>query len=530
MLLLSRGQLAEFKFIFVSEGNVYDPTSSSTPRDILFSIVRGGIGDGPIVDGPFSYLNQSATPNPDANIVKQGSSTFIFNYKVPTSLFQGVYSIVAQTTDAFGGTAITSSFQVKGDPITLSPVIISSEKSTITNYKPTYDELNAGNTSTILLIGHADGIEINNPIKIRSVQSAIDLLGADIKSPLLRGVLDAYSAGARDIVICAAAPMSEYVDGFSDRTVSTTLFDLNSATPNSYTFYEKYSDRLQDTYSLIKDLDFIDIVVPLEISMIKTGDIDFITQLGDYLQEFHNHSGYVQIGIIGSRTGGVLNSDVSLLESNSVITNKLTTYSYGNMSSDRGRFIIPIYGEAVFQHKEITSSYTSSIAAAYAGLLASTPLNRSVIRTRIPGAASVYGVDLTQSEYNRLEAIQINTIYRGKKTRRSVPYEVYISNEYTMAHPNSTLSKAAQMRLVARVVSQVRELSYQAVGRLGYDAYSDMVRNLLQAYKQDGVIVDYSFNIEVSPNSKSSIIVYIELLSALGLKKIDFAVATGPGA
>lgn len=530
MLLLNRDQLAEFKFIFVSENNIYDPTVAATPKDIYFSIVRGGIGNGPVIDGPFSYLNQSATPNPDANITKENSGVFTFNYRVPQNLFEGIYSIIAQTSDSFGNISITSAFQVKGDPITLSPVIVSSEKSTITNYKPTYEQLNAGNTSTVLLIGHADGIEINNPIKIRSIQSAVDLLGADMMSPLLRGVFDCYAAGARDIVICAAAPMSEYVDKYSDRTISTTLFDIDSATPNSNTFYEKYYERLEVTYSLIKDLDFIDIIVPLETSLIKTDGIDFISQLADYLGEFHNNSGYVQLGIIGTRTGGIISSDIELLENNSIIANKLTTYSYGQISSDNGRFIIPVYGEAVFQHKEITSAYVSSIAAAYAGLIASTPLNRSIIRTRLPGAASVFGADLTQSEYNRLENIQVNSIYRGKKTRRSVPFEVYITNEYTMAEPTSTLSKATQMRLISRVVSQVRELAYQSLGKFGYDVLSDKVRSLLKQYKDDGIIIDYSFKVEVNSNISGSIVIYLELLSSLGLKKLDFAIATGPGA
>lgn len=531
MLVLSRGQSAEFKFIFVSEGDIYDPTSAATPKDIYFSVIRGTYGNGPVIDGPFSYLNQPATPNSDIYIIKEGTSTFIFNYKVPFNLFEGQYTIIAQTSNDLNSLSISSPFQVKGEPITLSPVIVSSEKSAITNYKPTYDQLNSGNTSTVLLIGHADNIELNVPTKIRSIQSAIDLLGADMKSPLLRGVFDAYSAGARDIMICASAPMSEYVEKFSDRNVSTTLFDLNVATPSEYTFYEKYYERLTETYSLIKDLDFIDIIVPLEVSMIKTNGIDFITQLGNYLGEFHNQTGYIQMGVIGTKTGGINPSDIELLESNTVIEDKLTTYgSGGQISSDNGRFIIPIYGEAVFQHQQLAISYTSSVSAAYAGLLASTPLNRSIIRTRLPGATSVYGNDLTQSDFSRIENIQINTIYRGKKTRRFVPFEVYISNEYTMAYPNSTLAKAAQMRIIANVVSQVRDYCYQSLGKFNYDSLSDKIRNLLNNLKDNRIIIDYSFNIEIEYNNPGSIIVYLELLSSLGLKKLDFTVATGPGA
>lgn len=529
MLQVYRGQSVQFKFIFVSEGNIYDPTSQDPPVDIIFTIIRGDYGTGPIIDGPYSYNNQ----NPESNISIElnHSYEFTFNYVIPQTLFEGVYSVLARTTDAFGPIAITSQFQLKGDPITLSPVVISAEKSAITNYRASYEDLAGSNTATILLIGHADGIEINNPIKVRSIQSAIDLLGANLQSPLMRGVFDAYAAGARDIVICAAAPMLEYISDYSNRTTSTTMFDLEAATPTSQTFYEKYYDRLEETYSLIKDLDFIDIIVPLETSIINTGGIDFITQLADYCADFHNSTGYVQIGVIGSRSGGLSASDVELLEDNLVLTNKLTQYnSSGSIVSDSGRFVVPVYGEAVFQHPQIKTSYVSNLAASVAGMMASTPLDMALIRTRVPGATYVYGSDLSQQEFRRLENIGVNTIYRGKKTRRSVPFEVYLSNEFTLAKSNNTLSKATQMRLIAAVVNQVREYSYQAIGRFGYDLLVDKVKSYLLKLKSDKIIIDFSLNVEVKSTSTANIIFYIELLSSLGLRKVDFSIATGPGA
>lgn len=530
MLIVSRGQSVQFKFIFISEGNIYDPTASSTPVDLYFSVIRGEYGSGPIIDGPYSYLIQEENPSGPTYIEKSNSKEFTFYYQIPDKLYEGIYSVIAQTTNSTGNLNISTKFQVKGEVSTLSPIVISPNKSTVVNYKPSYEQLNSNNTSTILLIGHANGIEFNNPINVRSMQSAIDLLGADLSSPLLRGVFDAYAAGARDIMICATAPMSEYVDKYSDRNTSNTLFDRNAATPSEYTFYERYYERLEETYSVIKDLDFIDIIVPLETSIIKTGGVDFITQLADYCADFHNTTGYVQIGVIGSRSGGVTSSDIDLLEANSVLTDKLTTINMtGQTSSDNGRFVIPVYGEAVYQHDQIKTSYVSSIAASLAGMFASRPLNMGLIRTRIPGAMSLYGADLSQSEYQRLDDIGVNTIYRGKKTRRSVPFEVYLTNEYTLSDPESTLHKAAQMRLVALLVSRIRGYGYKAIGQLGYDKVVDDVRSLLESLKSDKIIVTYSFNVEVSSTTVGSIIFYIEVLSALGLKKIDFALSTGPG-
>lgn len=532
MLILDRGQQAQFKFVFVSEGNIYDPTSAATPIDVVFYVIRGDFSNGPIVDGPFSYLSQLSIPDPNVYIEKTNGYEFTLNYKVPINLFEGVYSVVAQTTDLLTNLNITSRFQVKGDPIVLNPVVLSSANSGVINYKADYQDLAQSNTSTILLLGHADGLELNTPIKVRSMQSAIDLLGADIRSPLLRAVFDSYAAGARDIIICAVAPMSEYVEKVVDRNTSTTIFDLASATPASYTFYEKYYERLATTYSSIKELDFIDMIVPVEASIIKTDGVDFITQLANYLSDFHNTTGFVQLGIIGSRTDGLSSSDISLFQSNSIFENKLTQYNNitGNISSDIGRFVIPVYGEGIYQHSQLKTSYVSSIAPALAGMLASTSLRMALIRTRIPGITSVLGSDLTQSDHNILESLGINTIYRGKKTRRSIPNEVYITNEYTMAHPRSTLAKAAQMRIISRVVSEVRGYSYEAIGRFGYDKTISNVRMFLESLKSERIILDFSFNVEVGQDSPGHLIFYIELISALGLKKVSFAVSTGPGA
>lgn len=530
MLILNKGQSAQFKFIFVSEGDIYDPTSGATPNDIYFSIIRGTNGSGPIIDGPYSYLNQEENPIGPIYIEKTNGYEFTFNYVIPINLMEGTYSVIAQTVDSLSNLNISSQFQIKGEPVTLSPVIVSSNKSAVVNYKATYEDLNQSNTSTLLLIGHADGIELNNPIKIRSVQSAIDLLLADINSPLLRGVFDAYAAGARDIMICAAAPMSEYYAKTLYRNNPTTMFDLSAATPATYTFYEKYYERLAETYSVLEELEFIDLIVPLEASIVGTGEVDFVSQLADYLGNFHNSTGYVQLGIIGSRSNGIFSTDVDELESNPIFTNKFTQYNFDNtVASDNGRFVIPVYGEGVYQHEQLKTSYTASVAASVAGLFSSKPLDMAMIRTRIPGVMSVYGNDLTQSEYSRLESIGVNSIYRGKKSRRAIPFEVYLTNEYTMAHPKSTLTKAAQMRLISRVVSEVRGFAMNAIGRVNYDKVIDDVRFYLAGLARSKVILDFSFKVEVSPFQVGALIFYIELISSLGIKKVDFAISTGPG-
>jgi hypothetical protein len=526
-----RGQFINFDFIFVAENNVYDPAILATPVDIYFSVRRGDYNSGPIVDGPFSFLRNNSDISDKVSITRTGRGQYRFRYKIPSSLHEGVYTVFAQTSSNEIPISVSSSFVVKTDAVTLNPIVISNNSTSIVNYKATYEDLNRSNTNTVLLIGHADGIALNDIYKIRSIQSAVDLLGADLGSPLLRGVFDAYAAGARDIFIMAAAPMSEYVDKYEDRLVSSTIFNLNMATPNSITFYQRYYDRLAVTYNILKELDYIDYVVPLEASIIKTGGVDFVTQLASYCADFHNTTGFIQIGIIGSRSGGVKSEDINEIKANSVLVNKLTSYNLnGSILSDNGRFIVPIYGEVVSKHDQLKISYTSTLAASFAGLFAAMPLNMGLIRSRIPGALSVFGSDLTQYELQELDNLGINTVYRGKKTKRSVPYEVYTSNEYTLANKNSTLSKAAQMRLIASLVSRIKSVALEAIGKFGYDRVSDTVYKMLMQMKSNNIIIDYSFNIEVDPSDRGKLVFHISVLSALGLKRINFSLAAGPEA
>lgn len=531
MLIVSKNQNISFRLLFAADGEVYDPTTQDIIQDVVVSIVRGNALAGSVISTPISYLNSHATPDPEKYIEKNENSEFVFHYKVPANIFPGNYTVIAKTLKDGLTLTIEVGFQVKDSKYELSPTSQTTNKSSSITYKPSYSDLNSANTSTILLLGHANNMVLNDPIKIKSIQNAIDLIGADTKSPLLRGVLDAYDAGAKDIFICAVAPMSEYISDINERNTPYSYFNLNSATPSYQTFYEKYYERLQVTYSVIDQLDFIDIVVPLETSIIKTGSVDFVTQLANYCESFHNNTGYVQIGVIGSRTGGISSSDIDIIKSNSYLVNKYTTYnSQGQITGDKGRYIIPIYGEATFSHTFLNTTYVNSMAAAYAGMLSAADLNIGIVRKRVPGAMALFGVDLTNSEINELDSIGVNTIYRGKKARRGNSFEVYISNDFTMANLKSVFSKSPQLRLAAYVASEVKAYADDAIGTLGYDTVSSNISKMLLNLKSKRIISDFEFKVRPSLTTKGIIIVDISLISSLGLRKIDLSLAAGPGA
>lgn len=405
----------------------------------------------------------------------------------------------------------------------MSPVLSGPNQPTKISYRPMYDNLQPFSTNSILLVGHADNVQLNDVIKITSVQEAINILGADGKSPLLRGVLEAYNSGARDIYVCAAAPMSEYIDHTENRNVNLGFLGMS--------FYEKYYQRLATTYSVVKYYEFIDMIVPLEASIMNTGSVNFITQLATYLSDFHNQTGFVQIGIIGSRSNGIKDSDISILESNSLFRNKFTVKDSNNeIISDIGRFLIPVYGEINFSHTSFPTSYVGTAAAAYAGSLSTTPVYNAMIRKRLPASYSLYGSNLSTESLLKLDNLGINTVYRSRRANRGNPYEIYVSNDYTMAAKNSVFSKLAQVRLAAMVINEVKSIGYDSIGKFAYDSVTAKIRGMLDLLVASKVIRDYSLDAYADRYIKGSMIFQLTLVSTLNLKNIKFSVSAGPGA
>ena len=219
------------------------------------------------------------------------------------------------------------------------------------------------------------------------------------------------------------------------------------------------------------------------------------------------------------------------IEDNESLSNKFTTYNIsGNIVSDFGRYVVPVYGEALFSHAQLDTTYINSVSAAVAGLIVSNPLNFGLVRKRIPGAMSVYGINLNSLEMNRLDAIGINTIYRSNKARRAQPFQVYLTNDYTMANINSIFSKLPQMRLASYLSSSVKGFGYDSIGKFGYDKVINNTTQLLKGLKKDKVIVDFEFNAKPSSSEPGVILLYINIVSSLGLKKINLSLAAGPGA
>ena len=551
MLILSPNQTATFEFIFRENGNFYDPTSGSTPSDVVISVYRGDLGGGAVVDGPYSYLFQDATPsgsyiektsnntfyygvygdNPGDNVSSYDVVKFSLNYVVPENLFPGNYSVVATTYYNAEVLQYIAQFQIQQGSTNIGAVYPTGQKQLTQSFVPKFEALEQYKTNSVLLIGHADGLEINNITRIRSIQEAIDLLKADFNSPLLRGVFDAYAAGARDIYICASAPMKEYVEPVSQRNSSIPMYGYNDATPMLMTFYQRYYDRLEESYSIIKNYDYIDIIVPLETSIINTGSVDFITQLALHCQEFHNHSGYIQIGVIGSRNNGILAEDIATFESNTIFTNKYTMFNPQNeIIGDMGRFVIPIYGELIMNHNFLNISYVSSGSATMAGLISATPVNKSLIRKKAFSVFGLSGISLNQSQVDRLDAVGVNTFIRNNRSRRGNSYQIEVTNDHTLANQNSNYRKVSLIRLASMLINEIQSLTSNTVSKFSSQKAISDVRQMLEFLKQNQIVVDYSFEAYSDSQEKGKLYFDISVVSTLGLKKLSFSILAGQGA
>jgi hypothetical protein len=551
MIVLSPGQTGTFEFIFNENNTFYDPTAGATPSDVLVSVYRGDAGSGTIIDGPYSYLFQDATPSgnyiekttnntiyhgnfgdlPGQNVSNLNTTKFSFYYTVSNSLFPGNYSVVATTYSGAKIIQYIAHFQVPQTSAALSSSYASGQREIIQSFVPAYETLEQYKTNSILLIGHADGIALNNIIRISSIQEAVDLLKANVNSPLLRGVFDAYAAGARDIYICAAAPMTEYIEDLGQRNTAIPFYSMGDATPINYNFYQRYWSRLEETYEIIKDYDYLDIIVPLETSILNTGSIDFTTQLAMYCQDFHNKSGMIQIGVIGSRTGGISEADIAALENKNIFTNRYTMFdSQNQIIGDMGRFIVPVYGELIINHNFLNITYISSAAATAAGMISSNPVNQSLIRKNVPSAFGLSGISLNQSQVDRLDNIGVNTFTRNARSRRGNMYQVYLTNDNTMAHPTSNYRKLPQIRLCAMLINEIKSLSNNNISKFSSQKAVEDVRSLLSYLKTNNIISDYTFEAYSDQEVKGKLYFDISVVSSLGLKKLSFSISSGKAA
>lgn len=533
MLVVNSGENIEIPFIYKIGFTYSDPS-----EDIIIYLRRGHGGQGPIIMGPYKYainLIEAATPvylqefTDNVSLERISEGSFVLNLTIPSNIYEGPYTV--QISTVIDGAPNLKEYyvqvpkQIQQNTEVYSPV----DKNITVNVSAQYENTSQSETNTIILIGHTDAFEPFSIKRVFSVQDAINILRADFQSPLLRGFFDAYAAGARNIYLMSAGTMSEYVEDVNLR--NQKVFADDSATPNEfgnqYSFYELYYMKLEICYSILKEYEFIDMIVPLETSMIDTGDVNFVSQLSDHCENVQRQTGEVQLGIIGSRSIQGTNQNIQdLAEKDFEIFSDVT--SDGLINADAGKYIILIYGEAVFDHDQIQRSYAGSVAASFAGTLASTRVDYGLARKRIPVVLSISGNGLTTSQMRILNEKKINYILDGKRSRRGNPFDICISGDLTQSI-SENYSDASNVRLVAMIIAEVQSLGRNAIGKFSYDRVIRNVDALLSSLKLADIIRDYKFDAYADRLIKGKLYFNISIVSVRTLRTISFNVATGRG-
>ena len=406
---------------------------------------------------------------------------------------------------------------------------------------PQYRTLSIGQTDSILLVGHADAELMYEPYRVTNIRTAVNFLAADTKSPLLRGLLEAYNAGCKDIWIYPAAPMSEYVDPGTDRFTANfasgvslglapnltngvlTYLNLSSNTTTfsdqgTYNFYQKWYERLYHAYARLLTWDFPDYIVPIEAAFYYTGNVDFATQLVNYCANAFATTGSITLGVLGTRITNFTLTDITAMTQDTRLS------SFG----DNGKFLTVVVGEGLVTHSQMSTTYPASLAVQVASLMATASLGRSIAGLKLPGVSSLIGNDLPDDQIQALSLAKFNPVTRTQRGKRGLAFEARLVTDNTMASTGSDYWSLAQMRITSQIINTIRGIGYKFIGEIAYETFKTAVQSYMQSLKAQKLIVDYMLKIEML-NLGSKANVTIGITPITGIRNIYFSTMVGPG-
>lgn len=409
---------------------------------------------------------------------------------------------------------------------------------------PGYRTMGFGNTSRILLIGHADGVSINDPIQVNDMQEIVNALRADTDSPLLRALLEVYNAGARDIWICAAAPMDEYVADVDQRLEDTQdALVIDGGTPSSYdqidipvdidaeyaytvlencsNFYQKYYERLVNTYAVLADQDFAEVIVPVEASFIHTDNTPFAEQLISFCKDYFENTGTVALGVLGTRKPSTIDMRDSVDEAVSLATSL--------ESSLASKFVIIAMGEGVISVPQLQFSHKASVATSVAANIATLPLDRGIAYSNLSNIVNLEGFDYTDDQLDRLVNSKVNPAVRSMKAKRGAPFQTVLLSDNTLASDGSSFWSLSQMRIVARCSNTIRAMGNSWIGTTDFPGFKQSVFDYMNNLLKSNTIKNFTLLIERSQESVNRVNVDVSITPFYGVRQIYFTVEVGPG-
>lgn len=474
-----------------------------------------GVAVDPADPGLTIYLNGAIWAGPylyvAGNLTKLATGRYRLIWQVPagtplavfTARQSGTVEGVDQTTDEI--------FQVipaieAEERSPLSPPVIRGAMTP----SPLYNTMGIGLTDNLFIIGHADGLPLNDPYKVTNVQHAINVLHGNTSSPLLRGLLEAYYAGARDVTLVASAPMREYVPELDDRTTAQSAWGGKN-------FYEQYYTRLAATFSLLKSWDNVDIIVPLETSFYGTGATDFYNQLANHCVESFQNTGKVRMGFLGSR-GALTESVIDTMTSDTRLDNVGT----------EGKFVCIVAGDVTVNYRELTGAYATSAAVIAAAVTSTLPLDRGLTHTLLPNVITPNYGNPTKAQIKQLTESKINPVIRTAAGRRATAYQAVLATDNTVAQDGSDYWSLVQLRLSAKVISRLQDIGRSYIGSIELNTFRDVCQQYLLSLSNQGLLRDFQIIVRRSELNYYKVIVDVVLKPFYGLREIVFNVEVGP--
>lgn len=409
---------------------------------------------------------------------------------------------------------------------------------------PQYRSMGFGNTSRILLLGHADGLSINDPYQVNDMQEAINVLQADSDSPLVRGLLEVFNAGARDVWLMAVAPMSEYVADVDLRlNLDQDLITIDGGSPGSYdqmdipfdidggfaytihvdvlSFYQKYYERLNESYALLMNYDFAEIVVPLEASFGHTGGVDFATQLANFCEDSHATTGMAVLGVLGTRRP----STVSMVDSIS----EMVSLANALQTSSGSKYVTVVVGEGAVSMPQMSFTHKTSISAQVAANMATLTLDRGIAYSRLSNVINLDGFDYTEEQLNSMVNAKLNPAVRTQKSKRGAPFQTVILSDNTLASDGSDFWSLSQMRVVAKCSNTIRAMSYGWIGSTDFSGFKQAVFDYLSNLVKSNIIKNFRLTIDKDRNDPGKVNANVAITPFYGVRQIYFTVEVGPG-
>lgn len=501
-----------FKYVIIEESilDLEDP-------DEIGDFDGGGPGDEATDESIDGGLSESDYLFDSDGIEKIGPGHYQITLAIPDYLVPGLYTGKWEFNNGLDTSYVLEQFYIvdpepeeveRLDPPQLAGSIIDASF---------YNDMGQGTTDSIILIGHADGITINDPYHVADIQDTIDTLQADLDSPLLRALLEAYNAGCRDIHIVAAAPMREYVQDLSDRSTIYVEFGNRN-------YYERYAQRLEETYRILAGYDTFDIIVPVDAPFYDALGVDFFGPLVKLCADTFIATGKPPLGVIGSRFSAITDEEVQAVANDA----RLTIIQEDPYLSAGGKMVLVAFGEALVRLPFLPNITSGSANVAVASYLATSSLQRGLTYTVLPNLSSIGGTPFTKDQISVLSNARINPLTQTALGKRGAPFNVVLATDNTQAPPGSDYWSVVQMRLVARVIRDVRAIGQGVIGSVEYIALKERVKTYFTALQRTNYIKNYTFNIYRDTANTNGVVIDIVLWPRLGINDVRFSVRTGP--